>query len=360
MSSVRFCKPHVILLTVIIVVAIASSLHLLRRKRGEERQRQDTCDDDLPASHDGLGHYIPERPGSVQRNFTVVTAYFNLGSIQKGQPSATRGPSAYRGWMWPYRHVLNGVVAFFDDSDFAASFAELRKGLPTKIVVVNRSDMWAFSLATRIQTVFLQPDYPKNHPKSTDAAYVSTMYAKYELVSRAVRDNPFGSPYFAWMDLGIYRYLPSDAADAFMLRAPACLRDSSVMFARIFPMDARQTAAYVLRNGLDWVGGGFFVAEGEVMLSFCEDYRKHAAAYLSAGLANHDQSVILAMYLPEAAAKPAVPLQAVVPRGDDPWFYLPLQARRDGLANAAAAASNGSRAAAFAAHRVCCSYELHE
>lgn len=296
----------------------------------------------------------PLRRGPKSRNITIVTAFFNLGPVQKGSEAVTRGPSTYRTWMWPYRHIENGVVAYFDDPLVAAEFSEQRRSLPTKVVIVNRSELWAFSTVNRSHQVFIQPDYPKNSPKSTNPDYVAAMHAKYELVARAVKgDDPFGSSYVAWMDLGIYRTLPTDATSSFTLRAPHCLHDDAVMFARIFPMANDYTLQSVMRNGHDWVGGGFFIARRDVLVSFYDDYSRHVESYLEQNLSNHDQSVLLAMYLPTASPRPAVPLQTIVPTGsDNPWFHMALQARRDGLQ------ATGSVIHASGTH-VSCSFDMY-
>jgi len=292
---------------------------------------------------------------SVLRNFTIVTGFFSLGSLQKGNEPVTRGPNTYRAWMRPYQFIENGVVAYFDDEVLASEFSELRRHLPTKVVTVNRSELWAFSTVDRTRAVFSQPDYPKNVPKSTNAEYVAAMHAKYELVARVANgDDPFGSSYIAWMDLGIYRSLPGDATGLFMLRAPRCLDDDAVMFARIFPMADGHTLPSVMRNGHDWVGGGFFIARRDIISDFCDDYERHVETYLNQNLANHDQSVLLAMYLPTASPRPSVPLQAIVPGGfDDPWFYMALQARRDGLQMNSGVNDDTS------GRRVSCSYDIH-
>jgi len=299
---------------------------------------------------------------SSLRNFTVVTAYLNIGTFIKGILSSTRDSSTYLNWMWPYRFMQNGVVAYFDDPTMAAAFAELRRGLPTKVIMVNRSDLWAFSLLDGTRAVFAQPDYPKNHPKSTNAEYVSAMHAKYELMTRTLlEDDSFGSSYIAWMDVGIYRTLSKEETSIFMLRANPCLHDEAIMYARIYSMDNSHTVPMVMRNGVDWVSGNFFLARRDVMTTFCREYMQMVESCFKDGLANHDQSILLAMYLPGTAPRPSVPLQAIIPSGsDDPWFNMALQSRRDALeAPSAGMQGTDSRNANSVPRSVSCSYVIY-
>lgn len=211
---------------------------------------------------------------------------------------------------------------------YAATFREIRGNQLTNIVIVNRTDMWSFSMLNATEQIFAKPDYPKNYPKSTSPAYVAVMHSKSELLARVIMENPFTSVYFAWMDSGIYRSLPDNATSEFMLTAPRCLHDDSVMIGRVYRL-SDTTIENVMRNGIDWVAGGFFLARADTMLDFCADYRNHTEAFLKMGLANHDQSVIQSMYLRTAKPRPVVPLQTVgVNNGDNAWFYFAMQLRK--------------------------------
>lgn len=88
------------------------------------------------------------------------------------------------------------------------------------------------------------------------------------------------------------------------------------------------TSCYIasfLCEGL--VGGGYFIAERNVMNLWCQEYRRFAEYFLAKGLSNSDQQIIYSMYTDEITQskeveQPKVRLQRYLPHEGTSWYHL--------------------------------------
>ena len=74
-----------------------------------------------------------------------------------------------------------------------------------------------------------------------------------------------------------------------------------------------------------WVGGGFFIAESDVMLKWVEDYIFYVERFIQMRVISTDQQVIYAMNQPSIhnrIRKPRVDVQPYRGNADGEWFYL--------------------------------------
>ena len=71
----------------------------------------------------------------------------------------------------------------------------------TKIILLDRHQMWSFNLKQNISTIFADPNYPKHYPNTVIPDYCRAVHAKYEVMQKAVNDNAFETKYFAWIDV---------------------------------------------------------------------------------------------------------------------------------------------------------------
>ena len=58
----------------------------------------------------------PDNVITLSNELTVVTAYFHIGNIPKGSPSAIRTPDTYRRWMTIFARLDNPLVAYVDSA----------------------------------------------------------------------------------------------------------------------------------------------------------------------------------------------------------------------------------------------------
>ena len=262
---------------------------------------------------------------------TVVTGYFNLGSFQKSDDKIFTN-AIYRQWMTVFSSINNPVIVFMDTDSDLEFFAKVRSSLPsnlTKLIKVKRNETWAFSLEEKISKIFKQPGYPRHHPNTINPAYSMSMHAKYELMAIAIRDNPFRTKYFCWMDIGLFRRLTSSTSvenpekpftPLFRLELPSNFLTNSVAYTQVYPRDSLLTLRQIIYDNEVWLCGCYFVGEGSTLMRWTQEYRRATMSMLENNLMSTDQQVIYYMF---NELKPTTNIQTYI--GDNrfgKWFHL--------------------------------------
>ena len=260
---------------------------------------------------------------------TVVTAYINIGSFQKGEGNLTFNPKAYREWMQIFHRITNPIIAYIDNDEDIAMFKVLRNMLPpnrTKIVKVSRDKTWAFSLRPAIKKIFSQANYPKHHPNTVIPDYSCVMHAKYEFMSRAVKENPFNTSYFAWLDIGLFRDKINQPYAPFSIELPPQFDPSTIAYTQVWPLGPTpRTAKQIVQDNLVWVCGCFFIGRSDIMKLWTKQYMQFTERMLSMGWMSTDQQVLYYMFQPQNNRSSLIDVRIQTYTSDgrfNPWFHL--------------------------------------
>ena len=149
----------------------------------------------------------PTNHSSQLSEVTLVTAFFDIGSFQKGTEQIF-APSKYIEWIRAFEYIENPLYVYVDSEKYADIFRNIRRERyqnRTKIIVLDRSKMWSFNIKQNITEIFSNPKYPKYYPNTVLADYSCAMHAKYEVVKKSIETNAFNTKYFAWIDVGYFR-----------------------------------------------------------------------------------------------------------------------------------------------------------
>ncbi|XP_071085616.1 uncharacterized protein [Haliotis cracherodii] len=265
-------------------------------------------------------------PSLLKPEITVVTAYFNIGSFAKGDASNVHTPNRYMHWMKVFGRIRNNLVAYTDSRDTFNLLTNLRRKFPsnmTKVFLIDRANLWSFSLAGEIRSIYSQPNYPHYHPNTVNENYSCAMHAKFELVNKVLMEELFPTKYFCWLDIGLFRALADDNS-VFKLQIPHELDRDRVAYSRVYDFNDKATIESVIKGNSVWVGGAMFLGTPEVLHKYTEDYMNTVKMLLKQRLMNTDQQVIYSMYLPSSIIKPRVQIQLFSGKNSryNPWFYL--------------------------------------
>ena len=231
---------------------------------------------------------------------TVVTEYFDLGPFQKGsEKHLIYTPEKYKHWMEIFAFIKNPVIAYFSEPHHAERFKTIRSRFGvhlTKVVMVNRTNLWAFSLLPKIGNIYSQPDYPKYLPNTVVPEYACAMHAKYELVYKVAKSNPFFTKYLAWLDIGTYRDMQSanESISRFRVDLPPNFIDSKVAYCQVYK-EERLTIKEIFLGNHVLMGGAFFLGKPNALAEIANRYQNAVEHFLSQGLMNTDQQVLYAM-----------------------------------------------------------------
>ena len=135
--------------------------------------------------------------------------------------------------------------------------------------------MWSFRLVPSIAKIFSRPHYPFHTPNTVVPHYSAAMHAKYEVMRMAMRSNPFGTRYFCWLDVGLFRDL-SDAGvngSRFALSLPPEFDVDSVAYTEVSGRDGNASTQQIVSTNMHWVCGCFFVGRIDVLLRLVHEYK---------------------------------------------------------------------------------------
>ena len=114
-----------------------------------------------------LHWYLFQGPDRIPHKFTnsvtVVTAFFDIGTLIKGDENNVRSPAKYKEWMKIFRYVENPLYAYVDTAENLEAFKEIRRTYSdrTRVILIDKNKMWGFNLKENISRIFSSPSYPK-------------------------------------------------------------------------------------------------------------------------------------------------------------------------------------------------------
>ena len=260
-----------------------------------------------------------------------MTGFFTIGSFPKGSLHQVRKADTYNVWMRTYLFMKNPVVFYTDNKTYANFFSTLRKNasLPTKVILVNRADLWAFQIIPKIRKIYSTPGYPRHYPNTYIPEYTSLTHSKQQVLALAVQEKYFDTDYYCWVDAGYFRDIVH-REKKYWLEVPDDFNKSRIGVTRVYNSDLKRTSARnIFLANLNWVGGGIFLGTPEVILKFHDQYKEAVMRYLKQGIMNVEQQLLYAMYTSQERSKYPirVELQLYIPGqrpviNSNPWFYL--------------------------------------
>lgn len=267
------------------------------------------------------------------RNVTIVTAYWNLGTFQKGVGGLKFSTNTYFKWASTFKYLVNPLVVYTDCKEFKELMETLRSDRlnNTMIYMLNRTELWPFQLVTQMKSVLDQPGYPKYYPNTVIPEYPAAQHSKYAVVAETIRKGVFANPYFAWVDIGYFRDVVERKVD-FTLDIPPGFDPGKISVNRVEGLSMNIDPFTIFRKNIVWVGGGIFLGKGEALLQFEQLYHRAVKYFLDQQLVNSDQQVLYSMYSKKGreALKPNIELQLYIPKGSgNPWFYLGYLCRKE-------------------------------
>ena len=198
--------------------------------------------------------------------------------------------------MKGYAHVRSPVVAYLEEGPTKEAFISVRSSLEnlTKIITINRTNLWAFKMLPKITKLFADPNYPKFEPNTITSGFPCATAAKYEYTKNASVENYFHTKYITWMDMGYLRRRLSGPPAK--MHTPQDMRDDKIAYLELYPMrKPKPTPKDVFYNNTNYLASGFFIGTIENMIQWCDNYMNYSDQFLNRGLAGADQQVLYAM-----------------------------------------------------------------
>lgn len=184
----------------------------------------------------------------MQNPVTIVTAFFDINREGRGDG---RKISEYKEWIQKTLQ-LNCNLYVVTEEKFKDFFMENRpKQYPMEIKIIDFKDSYYYRYYDKMKEI-LENDYYKNKikdPKRVECVlpeYNIIQYSKFHYLKIAIKENPFKSDYFFWMDAGCSRFFfdvdiskpyPSQNVTAYLNNNPTKFIIQKRQDLEIFPID---------------------------------------------------------------------------------------------------------------------------
>ena len=251
---------------------------------------------------------------------TIVSAFFDIGAFQKGT-EGIRTAATYRDWLVNFARMENPLVFFAGSEDDVQLMLRIRSGTlhPTRVDLVDRHSLRAFSQITRVEELIRNATFPTGHPNTTMAGYSCVQHAKYELIHHALTSGWIDTSHCCWMDCGkIFDVLRLRRDCSYQLLNRPEL-GPGIHYSKVRPCLPRSLGEIQSNNGGDGEychAGGFFYGATAPMEEWSASYLTHALRYQAEGYVFNDQATLYAMVSEGLANNVSA---HVFP---EPWFGL--------------------------------------
>jgi hypothetical protein len=155
-------------------------------------------------------HFAEVEPSRFNRNCTVVSVLLNLRREHWG--NYRRDFSDYLNWLKNTLSLKCNLVMHIDLAHHELATNERRKHDPlmhhTILVKTELRDLPMHGYRTRIAETMLREDFRSglalpDVPEASNPDYATLILSKVPLVRRWCDRDPFGTPYFCWLDAGM-------------------------------------------------------------------------------------------------------------------------------------------------------------
>lgn len=274
---------------------------------------------------DAASNVLNNQQFGKQFEVTVVTAYFDIGTFQKGGGNLYFTKDTYLNWASAFKYLRNPLVVFTDSKDFKQTILLLRnETLPiTRIVDIDKNDSWAFQYKNQIEQIFKSDGYPKHYPNTVIPEYACAQFAKYDVTARAASENSFRTKYTMWLDVGYFRNRKSKIP--FRLTKPSAFNNTFIAMTQVYlNMAMDKKPEDIFKGNIVWVGGGLFFGTTDRVIQYAKQFKKAVEYFLSKSVINTDQQVIYSMFTTHGRIqlKPEIELQLYSSDSGGDWFYL--------------------------------------
>ncbi|XP_029657982.1 uncharacterized protein LOC115232297 [Octopus sinensis] len=233
----------------------------------------------------------------IKEDFVLVSCFYNIGNFEK--PGGVRKPSQYYEWINKYGFVKNHIVFFSDSKSILIHLLKVRKEKQTTAVYLSRWELIGFKNIRRIQEIFTLPGYRKYPLQTGNFQYSAIMHSKHELVERAIRMFSNTSSYFAWADVGLLRN--TDPQMDYILTTSKYIDKTSIFWSQVKDFHER-SIEIITKDAHEWVGGAMFAGHVQVVLQFCEAYKKLFYKLLDLNLIATDEQALYILFTRQGRA----------------------------------------------------------
>jgi len=239
--------------------------------------------------------YLKNGVGSVCQNYDLSknTVLSNIPPVLSSEVTVVTGfirvNHASKKHKYDYVSCANKTLSLpnpmviYISQDLYEQVKEIRKNLglleKTKIVILQVSDFYMYDQKHRLDQCCL-----KNRSPYNNSLYIMAVNSRYSYLEKAIRNNYFGTDYYAWVDFGLNHIVNMDVIEPITYNDPL-----------------RVKIAWIARKNLTYnhkcLGGGIYVAHRDTMNILCRLHDIEFRYNLSLGHCVNDDKTLFFIFM---------------------------------------------------------------
>ncbi len=228
------------------------------------------------------------------QNKTIITAFFDLK--RETWPCFKRDKNVYL-TNAKINLSLNENMIIFIENQYVDFVTDIRKDLldKTRIIITSIDQLPKYKLYDKVKKIMYSEEYRKGlvlqkAPETWNPNYNIVIWSKTDLVSEAIKINPFESTHFAWLDFGlsepnIHQLLPDQFDNKIKLMC------------RKIPERSDLDRIKMCKSHKNRFAAGFVTASLENWLWFSQEADREIDICIDLGVVDGEQTMYSNVYL---------------------------------------------------------------
>jgi hypothetical protein len=224
---------------------------------------------------------------------TIVTAYFNIPS--------KKGDGVYKEWMKNMLIIENPMVIYTDVVS-VGYISELRRDKMdiTRILVMTFKEFYCY----KYYDTFVEQNKRDHERRIGHSVELYMVWCeKSNFLKKTIMDNPFGTEYFLWVDIGCFREPNHKYIKWPLDTRMKTIPPGRVLLCEVYPFTVAELRCNRFEMLPDYtyvnrIGGTIFGGSRETLLVWWEKYYGMVEAFIGANrLIIKDQTIMNSVYL---------------------------------------------------------------
>lgn len=240
-------------------------------------------------------------------DITIISSFIKTPSVQQ-QQHETKSELAEKtkNWIKIVTKIKNPKVIYINDDNGIFKNKTVMDSMDNTINVrpVRLNETWAFKLQPYVAETVFKAIYANQLQDNDHIKQNLASYLKYEFIYNTVKQNPFCTQYFGWMETDLFTQQISkyEKVKDFEVYIPSDLDSTRVSFYQQQPKE-NLTRDEILIGNKRWLCEDIIVGDYSHMASFTLNFMKRVVRYLDKGLTSTSGSIIYAMYMHDMEEK---------------------------------------------------------
>lgn len=221
---------------------------------------------------------------------TIITCFFDIRTKEGNRETSGFKPISEYFRLCKDLMELEVPMVIFTEESLSHQITELRKQFEeiTKINVIKVEELWGYALLERLTRNMEIYQISNINKKKDTPLYITLTNSKYDFIEKVLKDNPFNTERYIWIDFGICHV----AKNFNSIRRWICNIGPKVRKLEITPYVKKIEPKIYFKTIYHNVAGGVISGDSNHLLEYCKLFKQYYVDILNDGWYQLDEAVM--------------------------------------------------------------------